>query len=132
MAEFHIKGSPPRNHLPCSLSISVYHKKQKLAKSNRTYLEILTFLQIEVSHDELVHAEVKGQFGCVQDLILDEEGTGVGALQEFTRLNRRLHRVVEGVVHRRGEVSEVVLKDKAESLLQELLRVALFLFTTLH
>lgn len=62
-------------------------------------LELLALLQIEISHDKLVHAEVHGQFCGVQNLVLEVERANVTALQEFARFYCRLNRVVVGVLH---------------------------------
>lgn len=97
-----------------------------------TYLKLLAFFHVEVSHDKLVHAHVHRQLCRVQNLILEEEGTNVIALQELFSFNRGLYRVVVGVRHRSRKVCELILEHEAEGLLEELLHVAILGFSSFH
>ena len=61
----------------------------------------------------------------VQDLVFQREGTYIGALDELAGFDRRLDRVIVGVLHGVGERSEVIFEDKAERFLKNLLDGAL-------
>ena len=45
-----------------------------------TYHKFLTLLEVEVSHDKLIHTEVHSKAYSIQDLIFEQQSTYVGTL----------------------------------------------------
>ena len=89
-------------------------------------------LNLELAHDNLVHAHVHGEPHRIHHFMSKVDGPQVIARQELPCLNRRLDRAIKGMLYRRRELCEVVFKDEAEGFGQELLHISALRFTPFH